>query len=69
MSLELLMLGDAPVARLVEQAQFAETCGFGAVWLADERFYREVYGALACIAVATSGVRLGPCVTDPFARR
>jgi 5,10-methylenetetrahydromethanopterin reductase len=68
MSLELLMLGDAPVARLAEQARFAENCGFDAVWLADERFYREVYGALARIAVATSRVRLGPCVTDPFAR-
>jgi 5,10-methylenetetrahydromethanopterin reductase len=68
MSLELLMLGDAPVARLAEQARFAEKCGFDAVWLADERFYREVYGALARIAVATSRVRLGPCVTDPFAR-
>jgi len=67
-SLELLMLGDAPVARLVEQARFAETCGFDAVWLADERFYREVYGTLARIAAATSRVRLGPCVTDPFAR-
>jgi 5,10-methylenetetrahydromethanopterin reductase len=44
------------------------SCGFDAVWLADERFYREVYGALARIAVATSRVRLGPCVTDPFAR-
>ena len=68
MTLELLMLGNEPVARLLEQARFAESSGFDAVWLADERFYREVYAALACIAQATSRVQLGPCVTDPFAR-
>jgi 5,10-methylenetetrahydromethanopterin reductase len=68
MHLELLMLGDVPVAQLTERARLAEACGFDAVWLADERFYRDVYGALAAIALATSRVRLGPCVTDPFAR-
>lgn len=68
MTLELLMLGDAPVADLAERARFAEMCGFDAVWLADERFYREVYSSLARIAMATSRVRLGPCVTDPFTR-
>ena len=68
MRLELLMLGDAPVQQLAEQARFAETCGFDAVWLADERFYREVYASLAHIARATTRVQVGPCVTDPFAR-
>lgn len=68
MSLELLMLGDAPAQQLAERARFAEQCGFDAVWLADERFYREVYASLALIATVTSRVLLGPCVTDPFAR-
>src|SRR5271166_58076 len=68
MKLELLMLGDAPVAQLSERARLAESCGFDAIWLADERFYREVYGALASIALATSRVAVGPCVTDPFTR-
>jgi 5,10-methylenetetrahydromethanopterin reductase len=68
MTLELLMLGDAPVKQLAERAQFAERCGFDAAWLADERFYREVYASLAQIALATSRLRVGPCVTDPFAR-
>jgi 5,10-methylenetetrahydromethanopterin reductase len=67
-SLELLMLGDLPAARLAERARLAEACGFDAVWVADERFYREVYAILAQVAGATSRVRLGPCVTDPFAR-
>lgn len=68
MTLELLMLGDAPVQQLAERARFAEQCGFDAAWLADERFYREVYASLAVIAGATSRVLVGPCVTDPFAR-
>ena len=43
MSLELLMLGNVPVAQMVEQAKLAETSGYGTLWVADERFYREVY--------------------------
>jgi 5,10-methylenetetrahydromethanopterin reductase len=68
MSLQLLLLGDAPADRLVERAQLAEANGYSAVWVADERFYREVYSCLGQIAAHTATVRLGPCVTDPFAR-
>lgn len=68
MGLELLMLGNTPVKQLAAQARFAEGCGFDAVWIADERFYREVYSCLTHVALATSRVRVGPCVTDPFAR-
>ena len=68
MTLQLLLLGDAPVAQLVERARLAEANGYSAVWVADERFYREVYSCLGQLAVHTSKVLLGPCVTDPFAR-
>jgi 5,10-methylenetetrahydromethanopterin reductase len=68
MGLELLMLGNATVSQLAAQARLAEACGFDTVWIADERFYREVYSCLTRVALATSRVRLGPCVTDPFAR-
>lgn len=68
MNLELLMLGDATVSTLVERARLAERSGFNAVWLADERFYREVYTCLAIVAENTNKVQLGPCVTDPFVR-
>jgi len=68
MRLELLMLGDRPAAQLAERARLAEMCGFDAVWVADERFYREVYAVLARLALATRRVELGPCVTDPFSR-
>jgi alkanesulfonate monooxygenase SsuD/methylene tetrahydromethanopterin reductase-like flavin-dependent oxidoreductase (luciferase family) len=68
MTLQLLLLGDAPVAQLVERAKLAEANGYSTVWVADERFYREVYSCLGQLAVHTSKVLLGPCVTDPFAR-
>jgi hypothetical protein len=68
MTLQLLLLGDAPVARLVERARLAEANGYSAVWVADERFYREVYSCLGQLVAHTSKVLLGPCVTDPFAR-
>ena len=68
MTLQLLLLGDAPVAQLVERAKLAEANGYSTVWVADERFYREVYSCLGQLAVYTSRVLLGPCVTDPFAR-
>ena len=68
MNLELLLLGDAPVTRLIERAKLAEASGFAAVWLADERFYREVYSCLSQLAAHTSTILLGPCVTDPYSR-
>src|SRR5215467_15829232 len=68
MNLELLLLGDVPVPRLIERAKLAEANGYAVVWLADERFYREVYSCLGQLAAYTSRVLLGPCVTDPFAR-
>lgn len=68
MTYDLLMLGNQPIARMGEIARLAERCGYDTVWLADERFYREVYGGLAYFAGITSRVKLGPCVTDPYSR-
>jgi 5,10-methylenetetrahydromethanopterin reductase len=68
MQMGLLMLGDAPVRVMIERARLAEAAGYGTVWLADERFHREVYSCLAHFAAHTSKVLLGPCVTDPFSR-
>ena len=68
MSLELLMLGNVPIPQMVERAKLAEANGYDALWVADERFYREVYSTLAILAQHTTTVKLGTCVTDPFAR-
>jgi hypothetical protein len=68
MGIGLLMLGDTPVQTMVERPRLAEAVGYDTVWLADERFYREVYSCLTHFAGNTSKVLLGPCVTDPFSR-
>ncbi|HEY4891678.1 MAG TPA: LLM class flavin-dependent oxidoreductase, partial [Reyranella sp.] len=62
MSLELLMLGNVPVAQMVEQAKLAEASGYDTLWVADERFYREVYSTLAVLAQNTTRAKLGTCV-------
>jgi 5,10-methylenetetrahydromethanopterin reductase len=68
MAIELLVLGDSSITGMVDRVKLAEANGYDKVWLADERFYREVYSCLAIFAVNTERVKLGPCVTDPFAR-
>lgn len=68
MTIDLLILGNAPIARMLERVKLAEANGYDTVWLADERFYREVYSCLTYFAQHTSRVKIGPCVTDPYAR-
>lgn len=64
----LLLLPHEPPADLAALARLAEDAGCDHVWLADERFHRDVYGCLALCAARTSRVTLGPCVTDPYSR-
>jgi 5,10-methylenetetrahydromethanopterin reductase len=64
----LLLLPSHPVGRLAEIAQLAERTGYDYLWLADERFFREVYGSLTLCALRTRRIKLGPCVTDPYSR-
>jgi 5,10-methylenetetrahydromethanopterin reductase len=63
----LLLPTHAP-NRLVDLAQLAERMGYDFVWLADERFFREVYASLTLCALRTDRIKLGPCVTDPYSR-
>jgi 5,10-methylenetetrahydromethanopterin reductase len=64
----LLMLPAHAPARLADFAVLAESAGFDDFWLADERFFREVYACLTLCALRTRRIRLGPCVTDPYSR-
>lgn len=64
----LLLLGHEPPNRLAELARLADVLRLDDLWLADERFYRDVYGLLALAATRTTRLRLGPCVTDPYSR-
>lgn len=38
------------------------------LWIADERFRRDVWVTMGALAGATSRLRLATCVTDPFIR-
>jgi 5,10-methylenetetrahydromethanopterin reductase len=64
----LLLLPSRPVTELVDLAVSAERLGYDDFWLADERFFREVYTILGLAAARTSRIRLGPGVTDPYSR-
>ena len=64
----LLLLPSRPVPEMAALAALAEALGYDDVWLADERFFREVYATLSAFAQSTRRVRLGPCVTDPYSR-
>ncbi len=63
----LLLAKDVP-ERTIEIARRVERLGFDAVWIPDERFFRDVYGTCAAIARATDRIAIGPCVTDPYSR-
>jgi len=63
-----LLLPSYPAERLASIAQMAEALGYEYLWVADERFFREVYASLALCALRTRRIRLGPCVTDPYSR-
>jgi 5,10-methylenetetrahydromethanopterin reductase len=63
----LLLPHDSP-GRLAEVAKRAEATGYDHFWLADERFFRDVYGSLALVAHHTSRITVGTCVTDPYSR-
>ena len=39
-----------------------------ALWVADERFRRDVFVSLGALAAGTQRLRLATCVTDPFIR-
>lgn len=68
MDMGLLVLGEHPYDTLLELAQCAESHGYDIFWYADEKFYRDVYVGLTAVAMQTRYIRLGPCVTDPYAR-
>src|SRR3990172_6894822 len=64
----LLILPAYGPARLAELAALAEDTGYDDFWLADERFFRDVYACLTLCALRTRRIRLGPGVTDPYSR-
>lgn len=52
----------------VELVRLAEALGFDQAWIPDQTFFRDPYVILAALAPATSTIRLGLGVTNPFTR-
>lgn len=59
---------EGPLDELVATAVAAERLGYGSVWVNDDRLQKDLFGVLAAMAGATSTVRLGPGVTNPYSR-
>ncbi|MBI4278579.1 MAG: LLM class flavin-dependent oxidoreductase [Armatimonadetes bacterium] len=57
-----------PPDRFVRIAQMAEALGFTTLWVPDERFFYDCYSYMTLAARATTRLRMGPCVTDPYSR-
>lgn len=63
------LMPEAPVGELVELAVLAESLGYRRCWVYDEGLVtRDVYVTLAAIAGATSTIRIGPGITNPYVR-
>ena len=63
--LGLLHLGNRPAGPV---ARRAEDLGYDALWISDEKFYRDPFVSLAAAAQATTRLRLGTGVTEPYSR-
>lgn len=68
MKLSMMVLPHRHTRELVELARLAEALDYDAVWVPDERFFREVYSVCALLAQATERIAIGTGVTDPFSR-
>jgi 5,10-methylenetetrahydromethanopterin reductase len=64
----ILLNSEHPHEVLMDTARLIEQVGLSTLWYGDERFYYETYTGLAAAALATSRIRLGPAVSDPYTR-
>lgn len=62
------LMGDHSSARVIDLSQRIEDYGLDQVWLADERFYRDVFVNMTLAACHTRRVKIGALVTDPYIR-
>jgi 5,10-methylenetetrahydromethanopterin reductase len=63
-----LSLSRFKISELGAFAALVEAVGYDALWLADQRFYREPYASLTYCATRTTRLHLGVGVTDPYTR-
>jgi len=55
-----------PVRQVVELAQLAEQAGFDIVWYCHDLFLRDAWVTLAAVAAATTRIKIGTCIVNPF---
>jgi 5,10-methylenetetrahydromethanopterin reductase len=53
---------------MMDRARRAEALGYESVWLAETRFTRDAVTTAAAVAAATTRVRVGTAVVNPFTR-
>jgi 5,10-methylenetetrahydromethanopterin reductase len=57
-----------PLDKIAKLVKLAEDKGFEYTWITDHYNNKNVYESLAVIAKATSTIKLGPGVTNPYVR-
>ena len=60
--------GQPSPREMMRLARLAEDLGFESIWLTETRFTRDAITTAAAVAAATSRVRIGTAVTNPFTR-
>jgi probable F420-dependent oxidoreductase len=62
-------MADPPASRVVDLTKLAEENGFEYAWIWDSHvLWQEVYPIFTLMAINTSRIRIGPCVTNPLTR-
>lgn len=56
------------VARTIADAQLADAAGFDSIWLTEDPEGWDAFSVLGALALATTSIRLGSGVTNPFHR-
>ena len=62
------LAGQPSPREMMRLAKHAEDLGFESIWLTETRFTRDAITTAAAVAAATSQVRIGTAVTNPFTR-
>jgi 5,10-methylenetetrahydromethanopterin reductase len=66
MKIEVILDTRARAADLAELGRIAERHGIGGVWVSSLNDSRDAFTNFAPLALATSGVRMGPIAINPF---
>jgi 5,10-methylenetetrahydromethanopterin reductase len=55
-----------PIKDVVRWARLAETLGFDDLWYCQDLLQRDAWVALTAVAAATTRIRIGTCIANPF---